>query len=374
MTPFIAPLLGAAVPMPSPDPLGYPAAPALMQALAYLTLTLHFLAMMFTVGGAMLILVAYLRGDRSTQRFFVTALPLGFSYLVTFGIPPLLFVQVLYGQLFYTSSVLVGVFWILVVPLLIAAYGALYWHRFARDAHPRRWLAVLIALAAMLCIAFIYVNNLTLLQTPEAWLSKYAAHPGGATLNTAEPTHGPRYAFFMLHTLIVAGAALVLRGAYLRRWGHEDAGRSSARQGAIAMLIGLCGASAAAGGVLAAMPAGVRAFVFGNALPLGLLVAGVIFDVAAAALGAIASRRSGLAAAYGAAVAVTGALACLVVLRDQVRGAYLEPYFSLSGVPVHAQWGMLAIFGTSLAAGLALVIALLWKIAPALAAGRRKTT
>ncbi len=364
--PFLLPL--AAVPLPSPDPLAYPAAPALMQGLSYLTLTLHFLAMMFTLGGAVLLLAAYARRDVPTQRFLATALPLGFSYLVTFGIPPLLFVQVLYGQLFYTSSVLVGGFWILVVPLLIAAYGLLYWHKFARADGPRRGGFAVLALAAMLGIGFIYVNNLTLLQTPDAWLAKYAAHPGGMTLNTEEPTHGPRYAFFMLHTLVVAGAAFVLRGVYLRRWGHADTGARAARQGVIAMAVGLCGAALAAAGVLATLPEGIRTFVVGGGLPLGLLISGAAFELAALGLGVVAWRRSALVAAYGAAAAVTGALACIVVLRDQVRGAYLAPHFDLAAQPVYEQWGMLALFGVSLVLGLALLIVLLCKVAPGLAA------
>jgi hypothetical protein len=48
----------AAVPLPAPDPLGFPAMPALIQALAYLTLTLHLLAMNFTVGGTALLLIS----------------------------------------------------------------------------------------------------------------------------------------------------------------------------------------------------------------------------------------------------------------------------------------------------------------------------
>jgi len=66
----------------------------ILQSLAYLTFTLHLLAMQFTVGGAILLLINWLRSRRSadasavaTARFFGTGLPLGFSYLVTFGIP-----------------------------------------------------------------------------------------------------------------------------------------------------------------------------------------------------------------------------------------------------------------------------------------------
>ena len=106
----------------------------------------------------------------SFQNIFSAGLPLGFSYLVTFGIPPLLFVQVLYGQMFYSSSVLVGAFWIAVVPLLILAYAMVYSHKLTRRTRPRIQIWVLsIAALAMLSVGFIYVNNLTLSMTPERW-------------------------------------------------------------------------------------------------------------------------------------------------------------------------------------------------------------
>jgi len=171
-------------------------------------------------------------------------------------------VQVLYGQLFYTSSVLVGGFWIMVIPLLITAYGLLYAHKLARESRPRfQTLSVAVALLAMLFVGFIYVNNLTLLLTPERWLAKYAAHTGGMTLNMEEPTHGPRYLFFILPAFAVAGLAFMLRGAYLSRWGHAEEGRRARRLGFVWVVVGVVGVSVGAAGLLATFPAHIRDFV-----------------------------------------------------------------------------------------------------------------
>jgi len=49
-------------------------------------------------------------------------IPSTFALGVTFGIAPLLFVQVLYGNLIYSSSILMGVFWLLIIPFIIIAY------------------------------------------------------------------------------------------------------------------------------------------------------------------------------------------------------------------------------------------------------------
>ena len=364
----------ATVPMPAPDPLGFPAVPALIQALAYLTLTLHLLAMNFTVGGTALLFVARLRRDDSSVGFWKTALPLGFSYLVTLGIPPLLFVQVLYGQLFYTSSVLIGGFWILVIPLLITAYGLLYAHKFTSEARAGlKTLGVAVALLAMLSIGFIYVNNLTLMLTPGKWLAKYSAHPGGMTLNLDEPTHGPRYLFFILPAFAVAGLALMLRGAYLVRWGHAEEGQRSKRLGFTSVVVGVLGALVGAAGLLATFPERIRAFVLGGGVPTALFAAAAAAGVVGVVLVILARVGRGLLPIYAATLTFAAGLACVVILRDLVRGAYLAPYFRLAEVPIHVQYGMLAIFGASLVAGLALLIVLLIKVARPLAGKQRVT-
>ena len=42
------------------------------------------------------------------------------------GVPPLLFAQVLYGRALYTSSVLIGVYWISIIAILTLTYWLLY--------------------------------------------------------------------------------------------------------------------------------------------------------------------------------------------------------------------------------------------------------
>jgi len=47
-------------------------------------------------------------------------LPVFVSFTVTLGVAALLFVQVIYGNLLYTSSILIGAAWLGVVPLVIS--------------------------------------------------------------------------------------------------------------------------------------------------------------------------------------------------------------------------------------------------------------
>ena len=56
------------------------------------------------------------------------------TYVINLGVPPLLFAQVLYGRAIYTSSVMIGLRWIAVIPALILAYWLLYRFSAALDA------------------------------------------------------------------------------------------------------------------------------------------------------------------------------------------------------------------------------------------------
>ena len=48
------------------------------------------------------------------------------TFVINLGVPPLLFAQVLYGRALYTSSVLIGVYWISIVAILMLTYWLLY--------------------------------------------------------------------------------------------------------------------------------------------------------------------------------------------------------------------------------------------------------
>lgn len=374
--PFPAALPLSSIPLPPPDPLGYPLPPMLLQGLSYLTLSLHLVAMAFTLGGLILYLVSHLRqgpAHKTLSRFYGVALPLGFSFLVTFGVPPLLFVQVLYGQMFYSSSVLIGAFWISVIPLLITGYAALYAHKLTKEGRPAlQWPLLLIAVTAMLTVGYIYVNNLTLSMSPARWADLYHANPGGDTLNAGEPTLLPRYLTFILPTLAVAGLALVLLGSVRRAWGDESAGKAVAGFGLKAHLVGRVLAIAAAGWLLVTVPQSVQQAVLGGGFATVVLYVAVGLGIVATVLTVLGSRKKGALLPVAAATAMFLEVFCLLMVRDQARLAYLAPYFKLEDVPVHEQWGMTAAFAVTLVAGLVFLIVVTWKVSKPAAAAARK--
>ncbi len=169
--------------IPLADPLPQPAPPGLLWALLQLTFLLHLVAMNVVLGGSILALHWRLsrRAEGASHRavllaFFAKALPVAVAAAVTLGVAPLLFVQVLYGRLFFTSSILMAWLWLAVVPLVILAYSGAYLLAFRGEAR-RRWARGVSGLVALLlaAVAFLQVSNATRALRPDGFLETYRA-------------------------------------------------------------------------------------------------------------------------------------------------------------------------------------------------------
>lgn len=167
------------------------------------TFFIHMVLMNFLLGGTLLTVWDLLKG-KPVKKASGT-LPTLIALTVNFGVPPLLFVQVLYGHLFYSSSVMVAVPWIMVVPVLIIAYYAAYIFVKKAQSAPK-WSkgALIITSFFLLYVAFVFVNNSTLAIRPERW-GVYFDNPGGWNLNLGEPTLWPRYLHYLLGALAIGG-------------------------------------------------------------------------------------------------------------------------------------------------------------------------
>lgn len=181
------------------------------EVLLIVTFFIHMILMNFLLGGSLLTVWDLLRGKLEKQAS--GSIPTLIALTVNFGVPPLLFVQVLYGHLFYSSSVMIAVPWILVIPVLVIAYYCAY--LFVKRAERSPGLArvsLVITSLFLLCIAFVLVNNNTLALRPERW-GLYFGDPAGLNLNLGEPTLWPRYLHFLLGALAIGalGRAIAYR-------------------------------------------------------------------------------------------------------------------------------------------------------------------
>src|SRR3569832_1949815 len=108
------------VALPVSDPMGLPGPVWLMTALLLLVFTIHVLFMNAAFGGGLWTIWNYFRGRNTEHPYsrrlsleLARALPVLLAYTITFGDTTKLFVQVLYGQFLYASSILIGSVWIM---------------------------------------------------------------------------------------------------------------------------------------------------------------------------------------------------------------------------------------------------------------------
>lgn len=338
---------------PAVDPIPLPAPVWLFKVLHGVTLVLHFTAVQLLVGGLAIAtawaLLGRLRRDEArlnASGALVHRLPIVMAYVINLGIPPLLFAQVLYGRALYTSSVLIGVYWISVVFLVIAAYFILYMMaKRAENGIAFGWLG-LIALAIVLKVAVIYTNNMTLMLRPDAWLEMYRSNPIGKQLNAADATVLPRWLFMMIGSLGVAGVGLMLLG--MKKHLPASATLLLRRRGGLALAIFTGVQVALAFRVLGAQPEAVRSALMGNSFYQLLAVAWLATAVFLIALGLVAAaraaRRNWLIPGICSAVAFVNIL-LMVLVRDGIRDLSLLQFgYDVWGREVNTNWSIVILF------------------------------
>ena len=230
-------------PFPAVDPIPLPAPIWLFKLLHIVTLALHFVAVEMLLGGLLLAVLLSLFRDsalsRVTARAIAHRLTVVMTYVINLGVPPLLFAQVLYGRALYTSSVLIGVYWISIVFILMATYWLLYQFSARLDAGKSAWWVGLSAWLLAGFIARLLSTNMTLMLRPEVWRDMYSASAAGVYLPTGDPTLTPRWLLMLAGGLFIGGLWLV----YL-------AGRSTFNADEKKFLAGLGGKVAAVFGIV----------------------------------------------------------------------------------------------------------------------------
>ena len=339
--------------IPAPVPVPLPAPAWLVQALLVFTFILHLLLMNLLVGGGvMLALSSYLgRRDprhRDLARRVVRVMPPVVAFTITMGVAPLLFLQLLYGQFFYTSSVLIAWAWLAVVLLLVVAYYGIYWFNFQQEALGRRAFWVMLATALILVrIMMTYNQNMSFLERPQDFYPRFLETPVGNYLGSFDAGTMARFAHFLTAALAVGGLGLALLARAWREeapelapWARRYGVRWFMAGTGIEFLVGLW--------FLFSLPAEIRnSFLGADTRATAILVVAVVLAV----LAMVTAPRSPVAGA----VAIVGTISLMAVIRHLVRIARLRPYFDPHALPVQGQWVVFAIFVILLLVGLATV-------------------
>ncbi len=331
--------------IPALDPAPLPGPPWLFQVLWVLTFLIHLLFVNTVLGGTLLAALAggTRPGRRELRTMFVEVNSWAISLAVTFGIAPLLFIQVVLGRFFYTATVLVAWAWFGMLVLLTVAYYLNYVAKFRLRAGKNAGAVVAVEALMFAAIAAIQVTvNLLHLQ-PGRW-EQVADRPWAAL---ADPTFVPRYLHFVLAAVAMAGAlAAFVAVRRARRGGDAGALGGMARFGVKAALVATLLQLVDGFWLLLALPEEVlKAFMRGGAAtmaPLGVgIVAGVLLLLV---LAQITDPLKQPTKVRRTAELTVGAIVAMIVTRHELRDFYLVKARAGEQVAVVPQWGPLGLF------------------------------
>jgi hypothetical protein len=312
----------------------------LVTVLHVVTLTLHFLAMNFLLGGLIVLLMGRIenRWEDPTVRKFLKLFPSVMAATVTLGVAPLLFLQLVYYQQAYSASIVSGWFWILIIDVAIVAYYLLYGASLGRRA---KGLLLSLALLGLVYISFVYSTVFSMAERPEMYQRLYAACQSGLTINDQPGT----WVFRWLHML--TGAVTV--GAFF----VGLLGRDNPPVFALGKRFFLWG-------MVGAMVLGlVYLFTLGDIL-VPLMRSPAIWVLTLSILLSLGALHFFFKKRFlPAGLMVFLSLLGMVVVRHTLRLLVLEGVFDPASIPVRPQWDVFVIFLVCFLAAVALVAVML---------------
>jgi len=163
--------------MDSVFPFGFPFATAFYLTVYVVTLALHVAFMNYVLAGTAYLAV---KGRVQTPSAYILKdwMPLMLSGAITAGVAPLLFVQILYKEGYYTANLLLFNRWMAILPVLIVGFYALYLLKSGWLKRRSPWFIAILYSFPFLCIAFTGYswteNHLLSVRQSSEWVAFYA--------------------------------------------------------------------------------------------------------------------------------------------------------------------------------------------------------
>ena len=346
--------------IPALDAFPIPGPAWLFHFLLVFTFVLHMLFMNLTLGGTILAALGQLfsKGKADDYRT-VMAMRLmgvnnfGISMTITTGIAPLLFVQVLYQQYFYTATIMIAWIWLFLLVFLMIGYYAAYLYKFkgtpAKGTGGTAWLwisAIMFFLIAMIHVAVNLIHS-----QPDQWA--VLADSPGAILGDA--TYWPRLLHFVLTGLAFSGVVVAWWAArqagkgvdvelntQIARYGWRWALWTTVLQIADGFLLLMVLPRPVLIGFMRGGMGTMLPLTLGLLLALGILVM----------LAKVSNPVEKFSTVNGTLIGMVATIAVMSITRHQIRAIYLEPATSQFRLETAPQWGNFALFAVLLVAGL----------------------
>jgi len=341
------------VPVPPPDALGIPSPALIFQFLMLLTLALHFIFMNFVLGGSLIVAVnEWIFGKNpaaaKADSILLKMMPVSLSLAITMGVAPLLFVQVLYGNFFYSANVMMGWHWMSILALVMVAFYLIY---IAIAKRPEgtassTWtrLIALINTILFFMVAFLFTNNAVLTENPMYWANIYS---GAKSVAAPDSSLWPRYLHTITGALAVAGLWCAAVARYRRRYYPEDAETS--------LWLHRSGLMWAIGGTLAAMATGflflvflggdrIKAFMSMDAMFMGWTISVIVSIALLICLIMALQQPEKTIFLWSGVGLMSAALFGMAMGREHLRMVSLKPYFTMDQLTLNPSYSSLAMF------------------------------
>ncbi|QTH45475.1 cytochrome ubiquinol oxidase subunit I [Cohnella sp. LGH] len=213
--------LKAESPVPNDLGLAIPGNLPMFEVLIVVAFILHLIYVNITVGGAVYAVLLEIVGIRKRDDIadklalqLATMVAIHKSIAVVLGVAPLLVISTIYTQFFYPSTIMIGKWWLMLIPLLIVSFLLLYvykftWHRWQN----RKKLHLVFGIsgtAILLFVPLLFITNVASMLQPELWNGS----KGFFDSLFRYPTIWQRYLHFM-----AAGFAVI--GMYMYWWGKR---------------------------------------------------------------------------------------------------------------------------------------------------------
>jgi len=338
-----APILIATAVAAGPS-LAIPGPYWLFTLLHWLTFVLHLIAMNLLLGGLLVFLIAgssplrKLLFDAQTRLF-----PTLMAATITLGVAPLLFVQVIYGRLFYSASIVSAWNWFLIVPVLLVVYYLLYASALAQKLSPPTKLVLLVVAATgLVYISYTFTMISDLAEKPHLWGELYQASPQGLSLNPSYVETIFRWLHTLAGALAVAGIGIMYMALYHPKIRPN---RQLLAFGGRIFMLGVI--KAAVFGTVYLFTLDKPIFTAFLASPgLHAILSAIILNVVAVFLiyKAAGGGEQAHLKLWTAALLVLAALLCMVIGRHVLRLVYLNGYFNPADLATRPQWPVFGVF------------------------------